>query len=336
MHANPLVYFRASLPFDIESLSEAQMVGKDENRITYPIFVTTPVGDLIYYYRSGGSGNGDNIFNIYDVGTKTWRRLMDPNLHDGEHERNAYMHLRMDPTGMFHAAWVWRETPDAGTNHDLCYARSRDLRHWETADGTPLTLPVTARERRVVVDPIPVDGGIFNTMMDTGFDSQHRPILSYIKYDANGTTQLYFARHEGGRWAIRQATRWPDRIILKGKGWLELPLHIGAVRVAPGRPGLLLIDLRHGTAVPRRRTFMVDPVNLRMLGKAPPAVEPVRVALAPIDAPESTFPGMQVPRRPRLPRAPLPSLSGSLLRHQHRSPRACYQIRAGRGVLHAG
>ena len=314
MHAKPLVYFRAARPFDVESLEAAPMVGKDEMRITYPIFFTTPTGELIYYDRNGGSGNGNNLFNIYDPGTKTWRRLMDPTLQDGEGERNAYMHLRKDPTGLFHAVWIWRETRDASTNHDLCYARSRDLRRWETANGSALTLPITAKVRSVIVDPIPMRGGAFNTMMDTGFDNLHRPVISYIKYDEKKRTQVYLARFEDSRWIIRKATKWTKRYQLTGTGWLELPLHIGSVRTVPDRPDILLIDLRHGAAI--RRTFMLDDASLRILGLAPHSIEPVRAALAAVDRPESRFPGMQV----TMPRAP------TGFNHQIRAP-------AGTGAL---
>jgi hypothetical protein len=296
MHGAHLVYFRSSRPLDIDSLEKANMVGKQEEKITYPLFYTTPAGELIYYYRSGSSGNGNNIFNVYNVSKKAWQRLTEKDLHNGEGQRNAYMHLRKDPTGLFHTAWVWRESPAAETNHDLCYARSRDLRTWETAQGAPLTLPITARDRSVLVDPIPQDGGVFNTMMDTGFDEQHRPVLSYTKHDAANATQLYLARLEGGRWNIQQASRWKDHIPIKGKGWLELPLQIGPVRPAPGRPGVLLIDLIHVTAAPRLCTFMVDARSLHLLGKAPPELEPVRAALAALDQPESAFPRMQARR----------------------------------------
>jgi alpha-L-rhamnosidase len=62
--------------------------------------------------------------------------LFDGPLLDGEGERSAYSSgPQRGPDGRFHLLWMWRETPDAMTNHTLSYARSRDLIHWETSSG---------------------------------------------------------------------------------------------------------------------------------------------------------------------------------------------------------
>jgi len=56
---------------------------------------------------------------------------------------NAYCSRpALGPDGRFHMTWVWRDTPDCATNHDLSYARSADLVHWETGGGEPLKLPL--------------------------------------------------------------------------------------------------------------------------------------------------------------------------------------------------
>ena len=71
---------------------------------------------------------GDQFFNVYDPASRTWRRLLDEPLFTGEGQRNAYFHGPVrDAAGGFHLCWVWRDTPDCATNHDLSYARSADL-----------------------------------------------------------------------------------------------------------------------------------------------------------------------------------------------------------------
>lgn len=84
------------------------------------------------------------------------------------------------------AAWVWREAPDAAANHDLSSARSRDLVAWEGADGHPVALPITLATPGMIVDPVPVGGGILNGTGQVGFDSRQRPALAYFKHDAAG------------------------------------------------------------------------------------------------------------------------------------------------------
>ena len=50
-------------------------------------------------------------------------------LTDDEGLRNAYFDGPHEgPDGGFHLAWVWRESPDAATNHALSDARSSNLR----------------------------------------------------------------------------------------------------------------------------------------------------------------------------------------------------------------
>jgi hypothetical protein len=137
VHVNPLTYFRSAKPNDISEMEQIfEMTGKNEDRTTYPHFMLTKEGELLYHYRDGGSGNGNEIFNIYNCETKTWKRLLDTPLTDGQGLMNAY---QSQPTlmkdGWYHMYWVWRDTPDCSTNHDLSYMKSPDLQHWYNAYG---------------------------------------------------------------------------------------------------------------------------------------------------------------------------------------------------------
>lgn len=51
-----------------------------------------------------------------------------------------------------------------------------------------------------LVDRIPTGSGITNRNMKVGFDAENRPTVAYLKYDADGNTQLYNARLESGAW----------------------------------------------------------------------------------------------------------------------------------------
>lgn len=54
-----------------------------------------------------------------------------------------------------------------------------------------------------------------------GFDLQNRPIVSYLKFDAAGNTQLYNARMENNDWKIYQSTNWDFRWDFGGYGSLD-------------------------------------------------------------------------------------------------------------------
>lgn len=91
MHAVRLLYFRTEMPGDISTLRKFYMTGKNETRCTYPKFMRDADNRLIFHYRDGGSGNGNEIYNVYDLKTKSWNRLLDRSLTDGRGKMNAYM-----------------------------------------------------------------------------------------------------------------------------------------------------------------------------------------------------------------------------------------------------
>jgi len=287
MHGNPLVYFRTGKPHDIQSLQQVKrMVGREENRVTYPKFIRGPEGELIFTYRDGGSGAGNQILNVYDPATSTWRRLLDAPLIDGQGEMNAYLdEPRRDRQGVYHLCWVWRDTPDCATNHDLCYARSRDLVHWEKSDGTPLELPITFKNCEIV-DPVPAGGGLINGNARLGFDGQDRPVVSYHKYDKNGHTQVYNARLEDGRWTIRKVSDWNYRWEFSGGGSIGFEIVVSPVQVDQG--GQLTQSFRHPRAGSRR--WLLDSKTLTPVGTLP-QVRQVPPALGKV---ESRVPGMRV------------------------------------------
>ena len=203
LHGNPLIYYRTTRPFDLSSLQRLdRMTGSREGNTTYPVFFKNGAGDLLFRYRDGGSGNGSDIYNLYDTVTGTWRNLLDSPLLDGQGQRNAYaMKPILGPDGRFHLVWMWRESPDCSTNHTLSYARSADFIHWEKCDGTPIPLPITL-ETGEVVDAARVREGLINMTFNLGFDADKRPVVVYHRYDERGKSQAYVARPSA------DASRW--------------------------------------------------------------------------------------------------------------------------------
>ena len=261
MHCVPLFYLRTARPLEAATLGRIpNMVGpKRERRVTYPVFLRGAGGELIFRYRDGGSGNGDDLYNVYDVKTQTWRRLIDTPLVSGRGKMNAYCtRPARGPDGRFHMVWVWRDTPDAATNHHLSYARSRDLVRWETSAGKPLTLPITI-DNAEVIDPVPPRGGMINGNTRLGFDSQRRPVVTYHKFDANGHTQIYNARLEDGRWRIYQTSDWAGyRWDFRGGGALGFEVRVGSVRSLGGGTLALGYRYKHGAG-----TWVLDERTLR-------------------------------------------------------------------------
>jgi hypothetical protein len=283
MHCHPLVYFRTTRPGDPTSLTwVGRMIGDHEERCTYPRFHRGPAGELIFAYRDGRSGNGVDYYNRYDTATQSWKRLVDAPLLDGQGRCNAYsVGPLKGPDGYYHLCWVWRDTPDCSSNHDLSYARSKDLVHWETSAGKPLTLPITQTTGEII-DPVPVKGGIINGNTKIGFDSSGRVILSYHKHDARGKTQLYNARRDAAGWTIVQASRWDWRWDFAGGG--TIVFGIGVSPVSLTSDGKLVQTWQHQQY--GAGGWYLDENTLKPTGRyrAPPVM---------LEAVKSKFPGMR-------------------------------------------
>jgi hypothetical protein len=160
---------------------------------------------------------------------------------------------------------VWRNTPDCATNHDLCYARSKDLVHWEQSDGRPQALPITLATAEIV-DPLPPGNGMINGNTTIGFDLENRPIISYHKFDARGKTQLYNARREAAGWRIYQTSDWDYRWEFHGGGTIHVEIGLGPVQVEPnGTLAQTYHHIKHGSG-----TWRLDPQTLAPLGRLPP------------------------------------------------------------------
>ena len=286
LHVTPLIYFRTSQPRNLSTFTrQSKMVGPDEDRTTYPIFFRGPENEFIFTYREGSSGNGNQIYNIYDLKTKTWQRLIDKPLTDGEGKRNAYLYGPiLGPDSYFHLTWVWRESPDCSTNHDLSYARSKDLVSWETSIGKPLKLPITL-ETCEIVDPVPQHGGIINGNTKIGFDQEGRVTISYHKNDVNNYTQPFTARLENGVWQKYKIADWPWHWNFSGGGSIPFGITLGEVnKESDGSLTQTFSHIKFGSG-----TWSIDPENLRATGTLqrqtiPPALHKV----------EGTFPGLGV------------------------------------------
>ncbi|NIA13791.1 MAG: hypothetical protein GWP08_06885 [Nitrospiraceae bacterium] len=287
LHVTPLKYFRTKTPLDVTTFERAPMVGKREQRMTYPVFMRGGNGEFIFTYRDGHSGEGDQIYNVYDHATQSWRRLMDEPLTSGEGKVNAYLNgPKQGPDGRWHLCWVWRDHGGCETNHDLSYARSDDLVHWETGAGKPLALPLTMTNADIV-DPVPAGGGIINGNTKLGFDSQQRPVIGYHKFDADGNTQIYNARLEDGVWRIYQTSDWDYRWDFSGGGSIVFEISLSGVsRHGEGTLKQSYRHVKYGNGV-----WILDEKTLKPVGMLETKKEPDSLAVV-----ESDFPGMQIKR----------------------------------------
>lgn len=289
LHADPLIYYRSSRPFDVASLERLdRMTGDQEERTTYPVFFKNATGEMLFRYRNGGSGNGSDIYNIYDPDTRSWRHLNATRVMDGEGQRNAYATApRLGQDGFFHVVWMWRESPDCSSNHRLSHVRTRDFIHWENSRGGKCPLPITLKTGSVI-DPAKEKEGLINSSYNFGFDAKQRPVVVYHRYDKQGNSQIYAARPSWrGGWKISQISDWNFRWDFSGKGSLPATIHLGAPKLQADGTFVVSHAMPFG---PGSGRLKFNARTLRPLGKLPPAPGLLPEVLS---RPLSRYPGMQ-------------------------------------------
>lgn len=267
MHDSPLVYARTLRPGDFDSLTLVNnMVGQDETATTYPRFLTFPDGSLGFSFRSGHSGGGIELINKFV--NRHWVRILSHPLFapdpSGE-EVNAYhTGYILGPDAYFHVAWVWRKKSGADFNFNVNYARSKDLIHWEDSQGNQIDLPITP-SRAEVVDAIPVKSGLLNNIK-LGFDLKGSPVISYLKYDKSGNSQLYHARLEGDTWKIVQASNWKYHWSIDSGGTLVKKISFSGVRAEQGKLHEDVYHIVDGSSI-----YIYDPATMKKTDALPPS-----------------------------------------------------------------
>jgi rhamnogalacturonyl hydrolase YesR len=222
-HGNALNYARGVAAGSLELGPRQAMTGQNEDNVTYPAFLRLASGDLLFFYRDGGSGRGNLALNRYDTAADTWSQVH-ANLLDGEGRRNAYASATIDPKGVLHLAWVWRESPDVATNHDIAYARSDDAGvSWKTVAGAPLRVPITADAADYALR-IGQNRSLMNPP-SIAADNNSRPyVANYWCPEGSNIPQYHLVHHDGQRWHVQQITRRTTPFTLAGAATKRPPI----------------------------------------------------------------------------------------------------------------
>jgi hypothetical protein len=241
-HGHPLRYARSKSPATADFGEQMPMTGKTESNVTYPQFFQLADGNLLFFYRDGASGRGNLALNRYDTAQKKWTQLH-TNLISGENQRNAYWQSAVGPDGSIHVSWVWRESGDVATNHDLCYARSDDGgKTWAKSDGTKYELPITAKTAELAA-AIPQRHELINqTSMCT--DGKGAPVIAtYFRPEGTDTVQYFVVRNDGTGWTRSQVTKRTGKFSLSGGGSKQIPISRPQVLARTDAAGTTAIHL---------------------------------------------------------------------------------------------
>lgn len=247
-HGNRLNYCRSLEPGGLEMGNLEPMLSVDESDVTYPEFYRMPNGDLLFAYRSGESGRGNLVINKYDLKSRKWERLQDV-LIDGEGKRNAYWQLYVDERGTIHVSWVWRETWLVETNHDLCYACSKDGgKTWQKSTGEIYSLPINISNAEYACK-IPQNSELINqTSMSS--DSEGNPyIVTYWRDEYSKVPQYRLVWNDGTKWNHRQVMNRTLGFSLSGGGTKMIPISRPRIVVNNSEAYFIFRDAERGSKV---------------------------------------------------------------------------------------
>ncbi|MBE9518835.1 MAG: BNR repeat-containing protein [Bacteroidetes bacterium] len=222
-HSNVLHYCKSIAPGSLELTEEMSMIGREEDRVTYPEFYKMPDGDLLFFYRDGSSGQGNLVLNRYSLSSGKWTRLHDV-LVDGEGERNAYWQTFVDVQGTIHLSWVWRESGDVATNHDMAYAKSMDGGlTWCKTTGEKYLMPISEASAEYAVR-IPQKSELINSTSMYA-DSDGNPyIATYYREKGSDVPQFYIIYNRNDIWSVQQISDRTMPFTLSGGGTKKIPI----------------------------------------------------------------------------------------------------------------
>lgn len=282
-HGHPLRYAKSVSPYSLTLGSKIEMTGINETNVTYPQFFKMPNGNLLFMFRDGRSGRGNLVVNSYDVITKTWTRLQN-NLINGEGKRNAYWQACVDTHGVIHVSWVWRESPDVASNHDMCYARSKDGGvTWEDSKSKHYQLPITAATAEYACR-IPQNSELINqTSMTT--DAKGQPVIaSYWREKDSEIPQYHVISLNDGQWETTNLNFRQTPFSLKGGGTKRIPISRPQIVVDKGKKSsscyLIFRDEERGSKVsmaigktPKSNTWKIVDLTQESVGQWEPTFD---------------------------------------------------------------
>lgn len=222
-HDSPLNYSVSESPESLSMEDPLGMVGSAESSVTYPQFFKFDSGDLLFVYRDGASGQGKVVLNHYDVGRGEWTRRQD-NLIDGEGERSAYWDMVVGNDDTLYLAWVWRESPDVATNHDLLYAQSTDGgKTWQRRNGAEYELPITHQTAEIAYK-IEQNSNLMNPPVIAVANNGVPFIASYWSENPGDIPSFNIVHHTSEEWQFIAGPKAKYNFSLAGGGTKNPPI----------------------------------------------------------------------------------------------------------------
>ncbi|MBT8043451.1 MAG: BNR repeat-containing protein, partial [Verrucomicrobiae bacterium] len=212
-------------------------------KVTYPRFFNASNGNLMLYYRSVTSGNGNGMIEEYDGDRHSWTPGLgqfisrDIGIYRAGGKKSQYRCPYMNSLsyagGRLHASWIWRdrfEKTDPENQHDLCYAYSDDHgRTWHNSKGKVIGQtgknPIHLNSPGLVVAPIPTGSGLTNQNTHFAYpDGSIHIVVMQRRKGTRGRNYHHYWRTSTGDWGHEALPFSGKRPKLVGSGDRSLVL----------------------------------------------------------------------------------------------------------------
>jgi hypothetical protein len=194
------------------------MIGADESRTTYPMFLQSNQ-NLLFIYRDGNPGNGRWLVNRWDG--KSWRRALATPLlgdRDGSHAVSASVpYILQGADGIFRMAVLWRSGGAGTENYKVTFSQSADFERWTDSGGRAIQLPLTPENTETITAP-GQNSGLGQVAL--ALDNDGNLLMRVRKTTSDGKLGIYIARRKNGTWSGRE-------VAFEGRGVappIKLPL----------------------------------------------------------------------------------------------------------------
>jgi hypothetical protein len=247
-HDIPLNYCKSTAPGSLDLTDKIKMTGLNEQKLTYPEFYNLPDGNLLFFFRNGASGRGNLVINKYNVESGKWAQLHE-NLIDGEGKRNAYWQACVDAKGTVHLSWVWRESPDVESNHDMCYAKSDDAGlTWKKSSGEKYYLPINDESAEYACK-IPENSELINQTSMCADENGNPYIATYWRNKKDSVPQYHIIYKKNGEWEMNNLSFRKTVFSLSGGGTKRIPISRPQIIPLKNKIALIFRDEERGNKV---------------------------------------------------------------------------------------
>ncbi len=161
--------------------------------------------------------------NEYDLNKQQWSRTQSK-LLDGEGQRNVYWQICMDRRDNIYVSWVWRESRYVESNHDVCYAVSKNSGFdWFDSTGSAYTMPITISNAEIAWN-IPQNSELINQTSMTTDKSGNPFIATYWRSENSKKPQYRIIYNDGYNWHQSQVGNRTTPFSLSGARTKRIPV----------------------------------------------------------------------------------------------------------------